>query len=246
MKTSDPSLLLKGLSILLIGPPGGGKTPLALQFPNPGVIDCDGNLSGPMRWLMKQGLYKPFKFAKASQKEDGSPIELPLVWQNIKDRTDELLKDTEIDTILLDSLTYCDSAIYEHTCRTQGLKELSGFNWQPYKRELHNYISKVRASGKTLIITCHEKIEYDSKGNIEKYIPSISTGIAAYFGYFFSDIWRCTLEDSGGGVIQQKVRTAGTAQFDAKNSLLFGKELINPTWKLISDALTATISPKKV
>ena len=33
-------------SILLIGPPGSGKTTLALQFPKVCVMDCDRNLDG--------------------------------------------------------------------------------------------------------------------------------------------------------------------------------------------------------
>ena len=39
--------------ILLIGPPGGGKTTLMLQFPKPGVADCDRNLDGPELFLRK-------------------------------------------------------------------------------------------------------------------------------------------------------------------------------------------------
>ena len=239
MKTSDPSLLLQGLTLLLIGPPGSGKTPLALQFPSCGVIDCDANVAGPMRWLISKGLYKPFKFQRADRTiEKDELVTLPWVWSNIVKIGEYFVKDLEVKTIVLDSLTYCDTALYAHCCRTQGVAELSGFQWAAYKRELHSFLATCKAAGKTTIVTCHEKIEYDKKGNVEKYVPSISTGIAAYFGYYFSDIWRCTLEDPGAGKPHcMHVRTASTQLYDAKNSLLFGKELIDPTWETIATAI---------
>ncbi len=243
MKLSDPSLLLSGQTILLIGPPGSGKTPLALQFPSVGLIDCDANVAGPMRWLMSKGRYSPFKFQRADRTMDKDElVTLPWVWENIKKIGTFFEKDQEVSTIVLDSLTYCDTALYAHCCRTQSVQELSGFQWAAYKRELHSFLASCKAAGKTTIVTCHEKIEYDKKGNIEKYVPSISTGIAAYFGYYFSDIWRCTLEDPGAGKPHQMhVRTASTQLYDAKNSLLFGKELVDPTWQTIHEAINKNL-----
>lgn len=243
MKTSDPSLLLQGLTLLLIGPPGSGKTPLALQFPSVGVIDCDANLAGPMRYLISKNLYKPFKWQRADRTDDDKPIELPFIWSNVRRVAKQLVKDPEVQTIVLDSLTYCDTALYQHCCRTQGVVDLTGFMWAPYKRELHSFLAECKASGKTTIVTCHEKIEYDKKGNVEKYLPSISTGVSAYFSYYFSDIWRCTLEDPGAGKpMVMKVRTASTQLFDAKNSLLFSKELTDPSWAMITAAINKDLT----
>src|SRR6266446_7039811 len=44
--------------ILLLGPPGVGKTTTAIQvaLPVPYIVDCDNNLAGAHRYLTKGGL----------------------------------------------------------------------------------------------------------------------------------------------------------------------------------------------
>jgi len=234
MKTSDPNLLLQPQAILLMGPPGGGKTTFMLQWPNLWVADCDRNLAGPMRYLQSIGRYKPFKYDVIPVNDDGTQVPLNLAWQRLRTLTKAALADSTVQVVGLDTLTYCDQALYAHTCRVQGLSDLEGFHWSPYKRELHAFLSECRASGKTVIVACHEKIEYDKKGNVEKYIPSISTGISNYFGYYFTDIWRCTLEDQGGKVgLRSKLVTHPTAVSDLKNSLLFGKGDLEATYEAV-------------
>jgi GTPase SAR1 family protein len=232
MKTSDQNLS-EALSILLMGPPGGGKTTLMMQFPGLYILNCDRNLAGPVRYLKSIGKFKPFKYDTISQYEDdegehhkGDMIDIKFGWDRLRALARAAIKDPSIQTIGLDTLTWCDQALYAHSCRVQGLKELEGFNWSPYKRELHAFLSECKASGKTVIVNCHEKIEYDKKGAIEAYVPSISTGISAYFGYYFSDIWRCTLVDQGGTRgLKAIVTTHPTAVSQLKNSILCGNTL---------------------
>ena len=232
-----------------MGPPGGGKTTLMLQFPNLYVLNCDRNLAGPIRYLQQIGKFKPFKYDTISQYEEdctdkfgdhkaGDLVDISIGWARLRSLASIAIKDPTIQTIGLDTLTWCDNALYAHTARVQGLKELEGFHWAPYKRELHAFLAECKSSGKTVIVNCHEKIEYDKKGNVEKYNPSISTGISAYFGYYFSDIWRCTLEDQGGGKLKAKVSTHPTAVSDLKNSILCGKEL-EATYEAVSKFLTS-------
>jgi hypothetical protein len=183
------------------------------------------------------GKYHPFNFDTISQYEEdctdatgihkaGDMVDIRWGWQRLRDLSKAAIANPAIKTIGLDTLTWCDNALYSHCCRVQNLKELEGFHWAPYKRELHQFLAECKASGKTVIVVCHEKPEYDKKGNIEKYVPSISTGISTYFGYYFSDIWRCTLEDQGGvRGLKAKVATHPTAISDLKNSLLCGREL---------------------
>ena len=236
MKSSDLALS-ESLAILLMGPPGGGKTTFMLQFPGLYVLNCDRNLAGPVRYLKSINKYTPFKYDTISQYEEdctdvfgthkvGDMVDIKFGWARLRALAQAAIKDPIIQTIGLDTLTWCDNALYAHSCRVQGLKELEGFNWAPYKRELHAFLAECKAAGKILIVNCHEKIEYDKKGNVEAYVPSISTGISAYFGYYFSDIWRCTLVDQGGTRgLKAIVTTHPTAVSQLKNSILCGATL---------------------
>src|ERR1017187_1396697 len=237
----------ESLAILLMGPPGGGKTTFMLQFPGLYVLNCDRNLAGAIRYLKSVGRYKPFQYDTISQYEKdatdlgahkpGEMVDISWGWERMRKLTKIVLADPTIQTIGLDTLTWCDTALYMHTCRTQCKKELAAFDWNPYKRELHGFLSECKAAGKTVIVNCHEKIEYDVAGNVTDYLPTVSTNISSYFGYYFSDIWRCSVEDSGGGKLIYKVETHPTATRHLKNSLLCGKT-IEPTYESVAKLLT--------
>ena len=233
--TSSDVLKSTSLALLLMGPPGGGKTTFMLQFPDLYVLDCDRNLAGPIRYLKSIGKYKPFWYDTISQYESdctdsfgehkaGDAVDIKFGWQRLRQLASAALKDPNIHNIGLDTLTWCDTALYMHVCRTQNKKELGSFDWQPYKRELHTFISEVKSSGKNLIVNCHEKIEYDVAGHVTDYLPTVSTNISSYFGYFFSDMWRCTLEPLGNKLFA-KVETHPTATKHLKNSLLCGQTI---------------------
>jgi hypothetical protein len=83
----------------------------------------------------------------------------------------------------------------------------------------------VRASGKNLLIACHEKIEYDKQGNVKKYTPVLTTNLSQYFGYMFTDIWRCLLVPTGAGKYKGQIKTLPNSTSDLKNSLQLPAEL---------------------
>src|SRR5215831_21153830 len=77
MKTSNPEhpRPREKPSILLIGPPGGGKTYLYMSIPGPLEIhNCDNNLDGPETDLKKASVKLDYDFHDYRFKEDGTVL----------------------------------------------------------------------------------------------------------------------------------------------------------------------------
>lgn len=220
MKTSDNSILTSTISALLIGPPGGGKTTFALQWPGVWVADCDQNLAGPTRLLKTQNIYKPYFLDLIAYDDDNNVItDLAKQWDRLLRKTDEAIKSPEVKTLFLDSLTHIDRILYAWCCVKLNVKDLEWNQFNLFKNTLYRYIMAVRASGKNLLVACHEKIEYDAKGNVKKYVPVLSTNLAQYFGYMFTDIWRFLIVDQGANKFEAMMYTLPTTTSDLKNSL---------------------------
>jgi hypothetical protein len=225
MKTLTNVPLDTKQAILLMGPPGGGKTTFALQWPGVWIADCDMNLAGPLRYIKSRGINVDVKYDTIPYDDDGKPLELHEWWSRLVVKTATAIKDPTIQTIVVDSLTQVDNMLVEHTMQTQRTKVMEIQHWRPFRKDLHEYIMRARSCGKTFLMLCHEEILFDKKGQVEKYRPSVSTKISDYFGYYFTDIWRCTLVDGGAGKLKAVVTTHPTAVSDLKNSLLLGREI---------------------
>lgn len=237
MKTSDNSLLQQAQAILLMGPPGSGKTTFALKWPGLYVVDADQNLAGPLRYLNSKGKFTPFKYDIVALDDANQPVEAHLQWPRLKSCVEAAIKDPTVLTLFIDSLTHVDRIVYAYACKTQNVKELEFQQWNMFKNELYRFIMNIRSKGKTLIMSCHENIEYDKKGQVEKYVPTLSTNLKNYFGYIFTDVWRCTLKPVGGGKIEGVVSTHPTALSDLKNSLLFDKGEIAADYDIVRTAI---------
>lgn len=236
MKTYD-STSPSALSILLRGPAGGGKTTFALQFPGLWVANCDNNLDGPVRFLKQKGLFKPFHFDNIAKDDTGANVDLDNQWKRLTSLTDAALAKPEIKTIFVDSLTHVDQIVMAWAKKTQKKTELGPFDWEPFKGAIYRYIMSIRDSGKTCIISCHETIEYASDQTIAAYVPMIHTNFKNYFEYLFTDQWLCEIKPSGGGQVKATVSVHPTANRSLKNSLLIDKELREPTYAAVAEAM---------
>ena len=240
MKTSD-SLVDRTRSILILGPPGGGKTTFVLQWPNVWIADCDMNLAGPVKWLKKAGLYRPFKYDTIPYDDDGKPLPLAQWWPRLVKKTREALADPTVQIVVVDSLTQVDNMLVEYTMATQGVKVMEIQHWRPFRRDLHDYILSSRSRGKTFVMLGHEEILTDRQGGVLGYRPSVSTKIADYFGYYFTDIWRCQITLDAGNKLRARVRTHPNALCNLKNSLLLPTE-IDATWVALEPYMQEILS----
>lgn len=232
MKLSTPSAPKprEPLSILLLGPPGSRKTTLAMQFPRPYFIDCDGNLDGPERYLRANGFPQlEYGYDSVNFTDDGKEVAVEKKY----DRLEQLLRSArtaDCQTVIVDSMTMVNEFIIRKVLDEQKQPAMRPIDWQPLKSFYWKLlVSGIRGMGKTTIVTCHEIIltEPDPKAvmkeNIVGYKPSVQGGIADYFGAFFTDIFRCVIETEAttkGPVTKSKLYTCKTTKSpDLKNSL---------------------------
>lgn len=123
-------------SILLIGEPGAGKTSLSCQFPNTFVLDVDGNLAGPVRYLRSQNKQPTFSYdtvlftdkatldlygIKDQNEFFGPPdkLSVPRQWRFrlAAFHLDAAVADPKIETIVISSFTTFNDVLMDEVYR---------------------------------------------------------------------------------------------------------------------------------
>lgn len=254
MKTSTPDhpKQKEPRSILLIGPPGGFKTTLMLQFPNLAVADCDMNLDGAER-IIRKGLKDKegnilvppinpqLSYKHICVPRDGSSEPWPVgeCYEKLIEALDEIKRDPEVQTVGVDGLSIINEWIIRRILKTQTRTEMEARDWIPFKSLAMGLINKLRMMGKDTILTCHETILVKSNPknmmveDIIGYRPSIQGGITDYFEGFFTDVWRCYAERAPGDKLDAVLKPVRDAYSDLKNSLGLPSELRNYTYETL-------------
>lgn len=137
MKSAQEYELEISKSILILGPPGSGKTVLATSFPGAYVLNIDNNLAGPIRWKRANSLDANFKFddimsiddpadlKAAGAKDSDIPapkagtITVPRIWRYrlAAAYIEAAAADPSVETIIIDSLTTFNQVIMDEVRR---------------------------------------------------------------------------------------------------------------------------------
>lgn len=190
MKPSTEFRINTNVAVLTVGDPGSGKTRLCMALPEPGILDCDGNLSSAVR--VEPGK----KFVYSQPFKDDKGIEVPEVdrWNRAVNETKLMLASTETKSIVIDGLS--------NLCRwglVHAEAELvkAGINirkeylakYQSFIPLLSGFITMLRIPGKYVMVNVHQIVEKDELTGIIRYKLDVPGRLADTLGGQFTDVW---------------------------------------------------------
>jgi len=186
-------------SLLFIGAPGSGKTTFALQLPKVGVIDCDDNLGGPVRYLRAQNKAPTFKYDTPLRDANDKPISRELQFTQVCKILDEMIADPEVETIVIDSLSSLIEILFTHTLHIQKKpispdikaadKKFEYEDWAAFGNILRKLIFGLKSCGKRFIITAHVKVDQDELTKVLYRFINCPGAVKDYISGWFEEAW---------------------------------------------------------
>lgn len=215
-----------GTAILILGPPGGGKTVLGMRlFPKTYVLVADPNFASGKRYLTKiNELSNVVGFDTVTVDEKG--VRRPVAdWYPTMFRLlDEATKNPDVGAIFMDSATYISDYIVakiamcsdERSIRMPAGKD-SFDKWANYLVTWRGLVMQLRSTSKPIIMSAHEDKEKDESDGIFKYKIGLPGQIAGKLPNMFSDVWRCECEETNNTWLY-RTRLLGNIRHELKNN----------------------------
>jgi hypothetical protein len=206
MLSSKQFIPAQNCAVLGVGAPGSGKTRLGMAFPDPGIIDCDGNLRSAIDVLPKD---KEFWVSQPFSTDDGKEVPEVERWNKATKDTLEMVKKPEVKTIWIDGLS--------NLCRwglvhAENQLILGGINvkkeylakYQAFIPLLSNFITLLRIPKKYIYVTVHQLLEKDELTGAILYKLDIPGRLADNLGGQFTDVWGLTSRADPGSKVGAK------------------------------------------
>lgn len=246
MKSASEYQIASALSVLLIGPPGGGKTGIAMSFPDPYFIEVDRNLDSAVRVSGTKRFWYD---------EPTTMVPEEQVWSKTVELAKNACKEPQIKTIIIDSFSqlagYARAHILDKLKRMGAVdnkgKPLDNIRIQDYLTLLdwfRQFVFALRSSNKHIVFTSHQQLIQIDDNTAPYWALAIPGQSKDSFAGWFGDSWACVNEPVSGGKTKFFIRTRptyGTTK-DLKTSMRSMPESIDVT-NLTPDQIWATISP---
>jgi hypothetical protein len=223
MKSSDTYQLDHSCAILAVGEPKTGKTSLMMAFPDPAILDLDGNLSSAVR----RHPTKKFLFDDpATNDKTGAIRPVHERWNHIVATVKSLALDKSVRTICVDGLGVLSEYLIAHILNESvkagaSKRKGAGFDggleavmeiqhYGDFARLMRSFIMLLRATRKIIFVTSHQTADKDENTGALRYYLSIPGQTKETLGGLFTDVWATTATPKSATETKYAIRTKPT------------------------------------
>lgn len=226
MKSLDSFVSSNSGAILLIGPPGVGKTTTCTQLPAPWICHTDDNIKRAVLAIRNSNgkLKADFKYDIPLRDAKDKPIPRELRYKEVSRVSIEAANDPSIKTLCFE-LTSLVDILLDEVSRQEGWKLADGVNrfnddpfqiqgWQKFANLLKNFIITMKSTGKLVVFSAHveSKDDVNDDGKNPKILKYISCPgkMRETLAGMFDEVWLLEIEERTTASGVQSIRTLRT------------------------------------